>query len=80
MVAVHELGHALAVILTRAGKVQGMVLNWRGIGLKWEIYCHEPLKRTIVPITGPGINLTLAAAFLRQNWNYLLSPTWSLGQ
>lgn len=71
VIAVHELGHALAVILTRAGKVQGMVINLRGIGLKWEPYGHEPIKRSIVSLSGPLVNLTLAVFFYGAGLEFL---------
>ena len=60
---VHEAGHILGIIMTRAGKVQGMVACWKGIGVKWEPYAYEPLKRSIVSLSGSAVNLAFAAAF-----------------
>ena len=61
--AVHEAGHILAIIGTRAGKVQGMVVCLKGIGVKWEPYGHEPFKRSVVSFAGSGVNLALAVIF-----------------
>ena len=62
-VAVHEMGHALAILSTRAGRIEGIVINLRGIGLKWDSYGDEPLKRTVVTLAGPLVNLVFAAYF-----------------
>ena len=61
---VHEAGHALAIILTRAGKLQGVVFHLKGIGVKWEPYSHDPFKRSVVSLSGPAVNLGLAALFV----------------
>lgn len=61
---IHEAGHALAVILTRAGKVQGLVFHLKGIGLKWEPYSHDPIKRSVVSLSGSAVNLGLATLFI----------------
>jgi Zn-dependent protease len=60
---VHEAGHILAILLTRAGKVQGMVVCLKGIGVKWEPYGHDPFKRSVVSLSGSAINLALAIVF-----------------
>lgn len=61
---VHEAGHALAVILTRAGKLQSLVFNLKGIGLKWKPHAHNPIKRSVVSLSGSAVNLGLAALFI----------------
>ncbi len=61
--AVHELGHVLAILLTRAGTVKGMVISLKGIGVKWEPYKNDPYKRSIVSLAGPLVNLSLAVLF-----------------
>gem|GEM_PF-1935278 len=60
---VHEAGHMAAIVLTRAGKVQGMVVCLKGIGVKWEPFGHEPFKRSVVSFAGSGVNLALAVIF-----------------
>ena len=60
---VHEAGHILAIVLSRAGKVQGMVVCLKGIGVKWEPYGHDPFKRSLVSFSGSAINLALAIVF-----------------
>ena len=60
---VHEAGHILAILLTRAGKVQGMVICLKGIGVKWEPYGYEPFKRSVVSLSGSVINLAVAIVF-----------------
>ncbi len=62
-VAVHEVGHAMAIIATRAGEVKGMVISLKGIGVKWEPSAHDPVKRSIVSLSGSAINLALAYIF-----------------
>ncbi|MDW7739073.1 MAG: M50 family metallopeptidase [Bacillota bacterium] len=62
-VFIHEAGHALGIMLTRAGRIQGLVLNLKGIGISWEPYANEPLKRTFVSLAGPAINLLFAISF-----------------
>ena len=63
VIAVHEIGHILAIFATRAGRVQGMVVSLKGIGVKWEPYDNDPMKRSIVSFAGPAINLVLAVFF-----------------
>ena len=62
-VFVHEAGHMAAIVLSRAGKVQGMVVCLKGIGVKWEPFGHEPFKRSLVSFSGSGVNLVLAVIF-----------------
>ena len=63
VLAVHEGGHALAIILTRAGQVKGVVLNLRGFGLKWEPYGYDPAKRSVVSLSGSAVNIIFAIVF-----------------
>jgi len=60
---IHEAGHALAILLTHAGRIKGFVLNWKGIGVKWSPYSYEPVKRVVVSLAGSYVNLVLAAVF-----------------
>lgn len=60
---VHEAGHILAIILTKAGKVKGLAVNWRGIGVKWETNGYEPFKRSVVSLSGSVVNLAFAVLF-----------------
>jgi len=59
----HELGHIMAILLTRAGRVEGVVVSWKGFGVKWNPYRHDPIKRAVVSLAGPGMNLLLAILF-----------------
>ena len=63
VLAVHEAGHALAIILTRAGQVKGLVLSLRGIGVEWEPYGYDPAKRSVVSLSGSAVNIIFAVIF-----------------
>ncbi len=60
---VHEAGHAMAILLTHAGRLKGIAVNWKGIGIKWEPFAYEPLKRAAVSLAGPAVNMALAIVF-----------------
>ena len=60
-IAFHELGHVLAILLTRAGEVKGFIINLKGFGVKWSPYAKEPFKRALVSLSGPAVNFALAA-------------------
>ena len=60
---VHEAGHVMAILLTRAGRLKGIVVNWRGIGIRWEASAYVPLKRAAVSVSGPALNMVLAFLF-----------------
>jgi len=60
-IAFHELGHILAIIITRAGEVKGFIINFKGFGVKWSPHAKEPYKRALVSLSGPAVNIALAA-------------------
>ena len=60
---IHEGGHILAILFTHAGVIKDIVINWKGIGVKWNPYGYEPFKRMIVSLSGSGLNFVFAAIF-----------------
>ena len=60
---VHEGGHILAILLTHAGRVKDIAITWKGIGVRWEPFANEPVKRVIVSLSGSTLNLAFAATF-----------------
>lgn len=62
---IHELGHVIAV-LSVGGRVMGLKIDWRGIGVKWRggdsgsDHC-DPRKQIIVALSGPVANLVVFA-------------------
>ena len=60
---VHEAGHVMAILFTHAGRLKGIVVSWKGIGIKWKPYAYEPLKRAAVSLAGPAVNMALAVLF-----------------
>lgn len=66
----HEIGHLLAILFTRAGRVEGVVLCKKGFGIKWEPYSHDPFKRAVISLAGPGMNLLLAGLFYLSGYEY----------
>ncbi len=60
---VHEGGHIMAIILTHAGRVKDIAITWKGIGVRWEPFGYEPVKRVIVSLSGSAVNLVFAATF-----------------
>lgn len=60
----HEAGHALAVLITRAGKLEGVVFDRRGVGMAW---APRPGisggARAIVTLAGPAANFIAAGLF-----------------
>ena len=63
VLAVHEAGHALAIIFTRAGQIKRMVVCLKGVGVEWEPYGYEPIKRSIVSLSGSAVNILFAVIF-----------------
>ena len=57
-ILLHELGHIIAIYLTRAGKVTGFVLSFKGVGVKWE-WGGDYRKRFIVTMSGPLANIVV---------------------
>ena len=57
-ILLHELGHIIAIYLTRAGYVTGFVLNWKVAGVKWEWH-GDHRKRFIVTMSGPLANIVV---------------------
>ena len=60
---IHESGHILAIIFTRAGRVKGIVVCLKGIGVKWEFSVYDPVKRSVVSLAGPIASLISATIF-----------------
>ena len=58
VIILHELGHIIAIYLTRAGKVTGFVLNWKVAGVKWD-WDGNMRKRFIVTMSGPLANIII---------------------
>ncbi len=54
---IHEIGHAISIILTRAGKIMRLVVNRKGVGIQW--YCKDwnPIKLAIISLSGPFANI-----------------------
>ena len=61
-ILLHELGHIIAIYLTRAGKVTGFVLNWKVAGVKWDWH-GDRKKRFIVTMSGPLANIIIGILF-----------------
>lgn len=57
--SIHELGHALAIILT-GGKVSGFMIDRRGVGVKWQ-GDGDFRKQVAVSLSGPVANLIVFA-------------------
>ena len=53
----HEAGHALAIALTGAGRLKGVVFNLTGVGLRWEQSDFTAWKLLIVALAGPAANI-----------------------
>jgi len=69
-IAFHELGHVLAILLTRAGEVKGFIINLKGFGVKWSPHAKEPLKRALVSLSGPAVNFALAAILYAAGYEF----------
>lgn len=60
--SIHELGHVIAV-LAIGGKITGLVLDWHGVGLRWQGN-SDPYRQMIVTLSGPAANLLIFAVCL----------------
>jgi Zn-dependent protease len=63
MLFVHEIGHILAVVLTRAGKIKGIGFDRKGPHILWQPFenCGAG-KMMAVSAGGPALNLIVAVA------------------
>ena len=61
-ILLHELGHIIAIYLTRAGRVTGFVLNWKVAGVKWDWH-GDRRKRFVVTTSGPLANIVIGILF-----------------
>ena len=52
VVAVHEMGHAGAILLTRAGEIKRFHISWKGVGIEWEPSDNVLYKRIVVSLGG----------------------------
>ena len=59
----HEGGHIMAILLTHAGRVKDIAITWKGIGVRWEPFAYEPVKRVIISLSGSAVNLAFAVVF-----------------
>lgn len=57
---IHELGHVIAVLAV-GGRVTGLKIDWRGIGVKWRGGGADSFKQIIVTLSGPAANLAAFA-------------------
>lgn len=56
--ALHELGHLAAIYLLRAGRVTGIALSWKAVGITWHSG-GDLRKQVAVSLAGPLVNLIL---------------------
>ena len=56
IIIIHEIGHILAIYITKAGYVTGFVLNFKVAGVKWE-WNGDYRKRFLVTMSGPITNI-----------------------
>ncbi len=58
---IHEAGHAIAIFATGAGKVTGIAVTLKGIGICWDQ--HDPVlpwKLITISLAGPAANIFAA--------------------
>jgi hypothetical protein len=61
-IILHEIGHVIAIKITKAGKILKIHLSLKGVGIEWEPFDeNDYIKRIIITLSGSGLNLLAGA-------------------
>jgi len=63
-IVIHELGHILAILITKAGVIKRLHLSWKGIGIEWEAENPSIQHRIIISSAGSAANIIVGIVLL----------------
>jgi Zn-dependent protease len=72
-IILHELGHIIAILITKAGKIKGIHVSLKGIGIRWEGDNPSLIHRIIISSSGSLVNIIIGLILIYlQMYEYAL--------